>query len=71
MIFVELCAALIFDAELALLHETDDLGRDGLQTYVDASKVQSANPGYCFIRAGWRRDGHSKRYGLHRLRKDA
>ena len=26
-------------------------------TYVDRSKVASANPGYCFIVAGWRRCG--------------
>lgn len=24
-------------------------------TYVDASKIRSANPGYCFLRAGWKR----------------
>lgn len=29
-------------------------------TYVRASAVRSANPGYCFIRAGWRRCGHTK-----------
>lgn len=28
-----------------------------LYTYVNASKVRSTNPGYCFIRAGWRRCG--------------
>jgi hypothetical protein len=29
----------------------------GWQTYVDAAKVASANPGYCFKRAGWVGDG--------------
>ncbi|WP_111732238.1 hypothetical protein [Roseovarius amoyensis] len=29
-------------------------------TYVDAQKVRSANPGYCFIMAGWRRCGETK-----------
>jgi hypothetical protein len=29
-------------------------------TYVDARKVQSKNPGYCFIAAGWRRCGWTK-----------
>lgn len=29
-------------------------------TYVDASKVESSNPGYCFKKAGWRQVGKSK-----------
>lgn len=29
-------------------------------TYVDASKIRSANPGCCFILAGWRRCGRTK-----------
>ncbi len=29
-------------------------------TKVRASAVRSANPGYCFITAGWRRCGHTK-----------
>lgn len=28
----------------------------GWATYVDRTAVRSANPGYCFLRAGWRRD---------------
>lgn len=35
-----------------------------MYTYVDASAVQSANPGYCFRRAGWRRCGTTKARGL-------
>lgn len=31
-----------------------------LFTFVDASQVRSANPGYCFIVAGWRRCGVTK-----------
>jgi hypothetical protein len=31
-----------------------------LFTYVDAGKVQSSNPGYCFIKAGWQKCGKSK-----------
>lgn len=31
-----------------------------LFTYVDASKVQSVNPGYCFKKAGWHKEGVSK-----------
>lgn len=29
-------------------------------TYVDPSEVRSPNPGYCFLRAGWRRCGLTK-----------
>lgn len=29
-------------------------------TYVDPKKVRSRNPGYCFLRAGWRRCGTTK-----------
>ncbi len=31
-----------------------------LYTYVDSRRVRSANPGYCFLMAGWRRCGQSK-----------
>lgn len=30
-------------------------GEDRLYTYVNARKIQSKNPGYCFLRAGWTR----------------
>lgn len=29
-------------------------------TYVDAKKIQSRNPGYCFLCAGWKRCGVTK-----------
>ncbi len=29
-------------------------------TYIDAKKVKSRNPGYCFLVAGWKRCGHTK-----------
>jgi hypothetical protein len=29
-------------------------------TYVDAGKVRSRNPGYCFLVAGWRKCGRTK-----------
>jgi hypothetical protein len=29
-------------------------------TYVNSEKVASANPGYCFLAAGWRRCGRTK-----------
>lgn len=31
-----------------------------LYTYVNAAKILSANPGYCFKRAGWRKCGETK-----------
>lgn len=31
-----------------------------LYTYVNPRKVRSRNPGYCFLRAGWRRCGVTK-----------
>jgi hypothetical protein len=34
--------------------------KDGFVTYVDARKVRSTNPGYCFLKSGWRRVGKSK-----------
>lgn len=37
-------------------------------TFVNARKVASPNPGYCFIMAGWRRCGRTKG-GLHGLER--
>lgn len=34
--------------------------RERHYTFVRAEAVRSANPGYCFIRAGWKRCGHTK-----------
>ncbi len=34
--------------------------RDGFVTYVDPSKIKSSNPGFCFLKAGWKRVGKSK-----------
>ena len=38
-------------------------------TYVNARKVVSCNPGYCFLVAGWRRCGITKRNRLVILEK--
>ena len=43
-------------------------GKTRVFTYVNASKIASINPGYCFKVAGWRHEGYSKN-GLHRLAK--
>ncbi len=40
-----------------------------LYTYVDARKVKSRNPGYCFKMAGWRECGETKKRGLLILEK--
>lgn len=37
-------------------------------TYVNPASVRSGNPGYCFLAAGWRRCGRTKR-GLHILER--
>lgn len=37
-------------------------------TYVNPANVRSANPGYCFLAAGWRRCGRTKK-GLHILER--
>lgn len=37
-------------------------------TFVDPALVRSRNPGYCFLRAGWRRCGRTAR-GLHILER--
>ena len=29
-------------------------------TYVNARRIRSSNPGYCFIKAGWRRCGETR-----------
>ena len=30
---------------------------DTYYTYVDQRRIRSTNPGYCFLKAGWRRTG--------------
>ena len=31
-----------------------------LYTYVNSKKIRSSNPGFCFLKAGWRKSGKSK-----------
>ena len=38
-------------------------------TYIDAGKVRSANPGFCFIAAGWKKCGTTQN-GLRILERD-
>jgi len=48
----------------ATLNEWGTPPRDGIITYVDQSKVRSKNPGFCFLKAGFRKIGQSKKRGL-------
>jgi hypothetical protein len=45
-------------------------GSNRFYTYVDGRKIKSRNPGFCFLKAGWRRIGYSKS-GLLLLAKPA
>lgn len=59
-----LSSSLILAAEQAAiaLWPADRMAVDwlGFDTYVEAAKVKSDNPGYCYLKAGYRRDGYSK-----------
>jgi hypothetical protein len=48
-----LASELILEAEAWLCKERGSCGPDGLLTYVWDKKVRSANPGFCFKKAGW------------------
>jgi hypothetical protein len=48
---------MILEAELALGNKT--CGPSGLLTYVAEKKIQSPNPGYCFLMAGYLRIGRA------------
>jgi hypothetical protein len=48
----ELSSLLILEAE-RLLARKYECGPSGMLTYVWDKKVRSANPGYCFKKAGW------------------
>ena len=52
-----LASDIILEAE-AMVVATWGPGR--AYTYVDAIKIQSSNPGYCYLKAGWMRIGISK-----------
>jgi hypothetical protein len=54
-----LSSMLVGQAEEMLLKSGVTIGPDQMLTYVFDRKVASANPGYCFKRAGWRAIGRS------------
>lgn len=62
-----LSSTLILEAEQ---HAAQRWPGERLYTYVNPRAIRSANPGYCFVRAGWRKCGRSKR-GLIILEKRA
>jgi hypothetical protein len=51
-----LSSDLIMDAERWAY---DRWGRVRLYTYVNPDKIRSSNPGYCFLKAGWCKCGHT------------
>lgn len=59
-----LSSDMIRAAITATISEWGQPPSDGIITYVDQSKVRSSNPGFCFLSAGFRRIGRSKRRGL-------
>ena len=52
-----LSSEIILEAEMIVI---EAWGPERLYTYVDSDKVKSANPGYCYKRAGWKQIGKSK-----------
>jgi len=52
-----LSSEIILEAERLVL---EAWGPDRLYTYVDAAKIRSSNPGYCYFQAGWQKVGVSK-----------
>lgn len=58
-------SAIILEAERLAVEKW---GPNRAYTYIDATKVASVNPGYCFKCAGWRRIGYSVD-GKHLLEK--
>lgn len=65
-----LSSTMILDAERAIFARGHGCGPDGLLTYVGVREVRSSNPGYCFLRAGWRKDGWSADGRKRLLRKN-
>lgn len=62
-----LSSSLILEAEDIAYHRW---GRDiRFYTYVNQNKIRSANPGFCFKVAGWRKCGLTKAKGLIILEK--
>lgn len=63
----ELSSSLILEAEQIARERWPDERR--FYTYVNPRKVKSANPGYCFLMAGWKKCGITKAKKLIILEK--
>ena len=63
-----LSSTLILEAEHLARERWGDVR---FYTYVNPTKVRSSNPGFCFIKAGWRRCGKTKARKLIILEKGA
>lgn len=62
----ELSSRLILEAEALAWRRWPG---ERLYTYVNPARVRSSNPGFCFLKAGWRRCGETKVKGLIILEK--
>jgi hypothetical protein len=60
----QLSSDMIRDAISATYAEWGDPPKDGIITYVNQSKVRSSNPGFCFLKAGFKKIGYSKKRKL-------
>lgn len=56
----QLSSELIRQAIAATLYTWPDVPSLGLITFVDAGKIKSSNPGYCYLKAGFSRVGKTK-----------
>ena len=63
----ELSSELITEAVAATRWVRPDVPQFGMVTFVDRKKVRSTNPGYCFLQAGFVKDGRTAG-GLRALR---
>jgi hypothetical protein len=65
-----LSSELITEAEAATAAQFGEAPAGGFLTFVDEKKVESENPGYCFLMAGWRKIGRTKDRNLLVLHHD-
>lgn len=55
-----LSSELILEAVAATRWKYGDPPELGMLTFVAADKIRSTNPGYCYLKAGFRKAGHAK-----------
>ena len=64
----EQLSSLLIQEAVAITERVWSIPPDGWITFVDKTKVKSPNPGYCFLKAGWYRNGRASDKHLIRLR---